>query len=65
MVETLEPEGYLTDGKRLVEIVGVDVEGRVHLADVLGPVDGKPDLVLTDEVAKGWEQVPHGANAAH
>jgi hypothetical protein len=54
-------DAYLTDGKRLAEVVGVDVEGRFHLADCAADIGSdNGTIVLTLEEVLTWEVVEHG-----
>lgn len=53
--------GYLTDGKRLCEFIGVDDDGNYHLEDCAANVgDERPEasvLISADELVREWKVV--------
>ena len=55
----MEGGAYLTDGKRLAEVVGVDDDGYLHLEDCAASIGGESATIrLThDELVRDWEAV--------
>lgn len=57
-----QPEGgfvYLTDGKRLVEVIGLDADANFRLADCAADPDD-PEAMITvgkDELIRDWKLV--------
>lgn len=57
-VKEAPPAGaYLSDGKRLAEVVGIDAEGRFHLCDCREDIGAEASIVLTLSQVLKWEVV--------
>lgn len=61
-----DPDGaggaYLTDGRRLAQMIGADIAGNFHLEDCSGPAGENAELItLThSELTENWKVVDRG-----
>jgi hypothetical protein len=62
VLETPADGAYLTDGKRLVQLIGLTFEKKYVLEDCSKPCDAKPDdnqpiVVTMDQLMRDWRVV--------